>query len=603
MVLYQTVQIGGRNTFARLPFPVILSKRGRKREVRIIRRICCFLEKPQERIPNLAEGNLKSILLRNTITNYAVVISRMITSIFTIAMLIEGMGLAFYGYYTLLWEFFMWAVVLDFGFGVAVQKYTAEATVTNDYQHFNRRLSAVIGAYIVMMLLIIGVSFYLSYHLDSIFTIKDKENLDTYKNVFLVFGIGSAISFPVAVFPEVLKGLKRYDLFNYFQLFNIIFTLIGIYVILYVFHYSILILSIYVISLNFLTNFGMFLMSKFLIPPMRIILREFNIANIIDIAHFSAFSYVIMLANLVIYNCDRVVLGVMVGMAPVAIYQVGIKIPTIMEQLTTQYQTTLVPVIASLYKGGEYKRLRSVMFFSNKLTAFLLTGGFVIFIILAKDILFVWLKVKRLDYSLIAYIMLVSVYFEIMFRSVFSRFLLMADRHRVLALLTVLEAILNIGLSIFLIWQIGVVGVAVGTMVPSIFFSLFIIFPLACKYLKTSMFTYFIKVYLPVIIIALPSAIVMAMIVFYFMPLDQFIDIISRNIPLGRFNRAYGLVYLGAISFIGGIIYLAMGIWIYITRQERREAYDMMPGFLKKVVDKIQVLRKFFLVDELPEII
>ncbi len=533
-------------------------------------------------------------MLRNTITQYVVVFARMITSFFTIYMLFHGLGENDYGFYSLLWEFFGFAIILDFGFGMAVQKYTAEASATRDYPRLNRRLSAIIGSYLVLMLIIIGVTYYLSTILGDIFKIENQTKLYLYKQVFLIIGIGSALNFPVSVFSEVLDGLKRYDLSNYIKITNIFLTLAGIYVIIYYMNHSILVLAVYIVILNFITNLAMFLVSKFLMPQLRIMLKYLTWSNLKDVFHFSFYVYIISMATRIINNTDRIVLGVMLGMAPVALYQIGIKIPAIMHQLTSQYQSTLTPVVASLHAGDEEERLRKVMFISNKLTAFVITGCVFIFIFLTRDILKVWLDVVNEDIIMITYIFLIGTYFEVLFRSVFSRYLLMADYHRILALIIIFEAVANLGISIFLIWKIGILGVVLGTCIPNFICGIFIIFPLACRGLKTSMSTYIFKVFLPIALIAVPAMALMLAIIYYF-PMDQFIAMVPETLHMEKWGeRIFGLIYIGITAAIGGSVFFVMGMFLYITRRERHEMLQMMPGFIRSATMKYKFIRKLF---------
>jgi O-antigen/teichoic acid export membrane protein len=65
------------------------------------------------------------------------------------------------------------------------------------------------------------------------------------------------------------------------------------------------------------------------------------------------------------------------------------------------------------------------------------------------------------------------------------------SKHKYLAYINIIEAVLNITLSIIFAHLWGIIGVAVGTALPLLFFRLFVIPQLVCKYLELSVWTYY----------------------------------------------------------------------------------------------------------------
>ncbi|NOR43959.1 MAG: hypothetical protein GQ534_00095, partial [Candidatus Delongbacteria bacterium] len=161
------------------------------------------------------ENDLKKNIFRNTITNYIVLFWTMFTGIFTTRILFLELGSELYGFWTLIWMVFGYSLLLDFGFGISVQKYTAEIRVSKDYEKLNNLLSTVIGSYFIMSLIIITITIVMVPFLDKIFTIESVKNIEYFKKIFMFFGVGVALIFPLGAFNEVLKGLLRLDIANY----------------------------------------------------------------------------------------------------------------------------------------------------------------------------------------------------------------------------------------------------------------------------------------------------------------------------------------------------------------------------------------------------
>ncbi len=487
------------------------------------------------------------------------ILLKLFTQIITFKILVIDLGKDNYGFYTLLWYVFGYTLLLDFGFGTTMQKYSADVTVTNDYENYNKQANTIFCLYCMLSLVILGFTIFGTIFLDKLFVIKKPENLTYYRNVFLIFGLLTTLQYPLGAFQEILRGLKRFDLLNYVNFCSTIIFLSGIILILKVFKGSVLSVSIFVLLVNLSTNIAAAVISYRLIPYFKLSFRYFKLRNIKEIGHFPLFAYIITMANVIIYRTDPIVLGSMLGMAQVTIYEIGKKVAVMLDMISTQFQSTLAPVAASLFKAGEDDKLRTVLVKSNKMTAYISTGFFLCFLILAKPILQVWVKADNdLSFS-VAYIMLTSFYIKIMFTSASAKFLLMAGRHKVLSVITMLEAVSNIVLSVILVWHIGLLGVAFGTLIPTVFFGFFVIFPIAASFGRIPLKDYFLKVYIPVFLISLPTIVIL----------------LAGRIFIPE--HAWNISTLIAIGLPAGLIYFLMGAFVYANQEEREELMKLLP--------------------------
>ena len=501
---------------------------------------------------------IQKILLRNTATNYINLVWQMVTALFITRFMFLGLGEHLYGYWALLWTIFGYSLLLDFGFGTSVQKYSAELTVTKDYDKFNNLISAVITSYGLMSVIIIAATLLGVYWFESFFPNVEPEKLEYYKNIFLCFGIGTGLCFPSGIMPEILHGLMRADLKNYVNLGVHTLNILGVYFILE-WGYSLLVLTVFTLSLNLFANVVMFVIIKRIVPEVSLSISKVKMKYIKEISSFSFYAYVFTIATMIIFRTDKIVLNFMLTMGAITIYHIGTRVPEIMEKLTGQFQSNLTPIAASLYKEGNTEKLNRILLKSNRLAAFLAVGSFAIFYFLASPILYVWLDVTDETATLITQIMLVSVFVSVMFRSASFRFLQMAGKHKILTLIVGVEAIVNILLSISLVGKYGVVGVAVGTLVPNVIISLLIVFPMFCKFSSTSILGYLKKVYIPVLITSLPTV---ALLFF-----------IKREMVLADWSLFRLIVAVG----LSGVVYLVSAYFIFLESDEKNGLLTKMP--------------------------
>ena len=512
------------------------------------------------------EDSLRKTLLRNTFTSYINLVWRMLTAIVITRLLLFGLGEELYGYWALLWTIFGYALLLDFGFGTSVQKYTAEATISNDFKKFNELIAAVICSYLLMSLLIILFTIFGAYYLENIFSLNHIGNIEYCKKVFIVFGLGVAVVFPSGAISEILMGLKRTDLKNYVLLITYTLNIIGIFII-FKLGYSIMTLSVFTVLVNASGNLAMYIIVKKLLPEFKFSIKYFRFRAFKEIGSFSFYSYLLTIATLIIYRTDKMVLGVMIGMGAVAIYQIGTRISEVMEQFSSQFQHSLPAVAAALHKAGDKEKIKWILLRSSRLTVFIGTGLFVILFLQVRPILYVWLKITDKNAIMIAHIMLISVFMVVLFRSTSFKFLQMAGKHKVLSVIMMIECIVNIALSIILVRLIGVIGVAIGTLIPNIIISLFIIFPLFTRFSDFTVLYYLKKVYIPAFLISIPSICILLGST-YIAPAEQ-----------------WGILRLGIYSCSAGLIYMLMGYFFYFNIEEKEKYVGMVPvAFVRKIL-------------------
>jgi len=497
-------------------------------------------------------------VIRNTAANYLALIWRMVAAIFLVRILFLGLGGEDYGFWTLLWVIFGYSLMLDFGFGQTIQKFTAEAMIDRNMDRLNRIISSIIASYMVMALLILAVTVCLTPFLDKIFSFDygtDEERLIYLKTVFLVFGVGAAAVFPSGVFPEILAGMKRYDIKNAALLCNITLQLTGIYLLLQE-GYSLLGLAVFCSLLNLGTNALMAWGIVVMLPGFHPSPRLISFKTLREISNFSFYVYILNLARLMMGRCDKIVLGIMLGMNAVAVYQVGTRISELMEKLTTQFQDTLGPLAASYYKNNDWESLKWVMLKSGKVAAFITCGAVMILFLLTPPILMLWLKVNSPDVIFITRSALLVIGINILFRSTPEKLLLMAGRHKRIAGITLVESLICLGLSIALVYWFGVKGIVFAPLLPAVIISGCFIVPLLSREFRLPIRFYLSHVFLPLPVMLFPPALGLALLVFFLRP------------------EQWNLVLLGGAAVSAGLLYALLGYLLYLAPDERRQITD-----------------------------
>ena len=449
-----------------------------------------------------AGGSLLRQMWNGALTNYLGAAIRLFKTIFLTRILLFNLGQDYYGFWTLLWSVFGYILLFELGFGKTVQKYAAESAATGERERFSRIVQAVLTSYLCIGAIVAILSLTGALFLPSLLKLPAGDHT-YYQLTFLITGVGCAIVFPTGIVPEILTGLQRLHYRNWAIILNQIFELVGIWLIFQL-GGSLLAVAAFVTLNNLTANAIMYAVIKRLLPWLRLRPAKVNRLALKEIMSFSAFIYLMALCRLILHRTAPLIIGSMLSMAMVAIYQLGTRIPELMRMGTNQFQETLGPTAAMLHKAGRYGELQKLLLTSQRLSVFLGLTALAVFLPLGPAILKVWLHVEDATVTTIMTLMIFNALLFAAFRDAPREFLLMTGHHRLLASTAVVECVANLGLSILLAHRLGVVGVAHGALWSNAAVALFVFLPAAVRYAGIAFWRYLLHVYLPPLVTVLP---------------------------------------------------------------------------------------------------
>jgi O-antigen/teichoic acid export membrane protein len=463
-------------------------------------------------------------------------------------LLIENLDIELYGFWSLLWIIFGYSLLLDFGFGMSIQKESAILSERKDLKTYNEHLSTVFLSYTIISLVIIAFTFLLSKNIH--FILDESTSLPLqklYASYVLEFGILTAIIFPTGIFKEILTGLNRIDLRNYlFLSYEVLNFILISSIFLFDMPFEFLVRGS--LGLCLLVNILFYFFAK-RITGMKIRFSFFKIRMVKEITQFSASAYLIMCSNLIILKTDQITLSLMGTLTFVGYYQIASRLPFLFKTLAEQMQENLVPLTARLFSVKNHSKLNEVFILSTRINIFISTCGFIIFMIYLKPFLLYWLKVSTPEIINASYLLIISTYIIILGKSVNANMLLMVNQHNYLSKLSLYEAGVNLILTICLIPYFGILGAAIGTIIPQTIISFAFITPRALRFFKANLFKDFISYLLRAIFCSLWPFIITTLISPHLYPSD----LVSTLLHM--------------ITF--GFGFLISGYFIYLSSREK----------------------------------
>jgi O-antigen/teichoic acid export membrane protein len=434
-------------------------------------------------------GKLNESWISSTLSNYGLLALRIGSMLVLTRSLFLGLNPEQYGFWALLWSIFSYTLLLDFGFGTAVQKWTSQSSAQGDWQRYGQLLSSLLLSYGLMGGLLALISFPLAQVLPQWFQFGSDPT--PFQQLFLVFGVGSGLLFPTGMAAEMLRGLGQLRLRNRIQAQGVLLQTGGSLLLLH-FWPNLMALTLWTLLSTLLANAWLFRKAWQGLPPQFKLGRP-SLSLLKEVAGFSFFAWLITLSNLVIFRSDQLVIGTTLGVSAIAGYQIAGRVADLFRQLTTQLHDYLGPLAARAHAQGDHAMIHDTLLKSARWVSLLAVLMGLPLAWVLPDLLQLWLNLSDPTLVLCARLLLFSMFVQVSLRSSSTQILLMCQREQALMWGGMAEAVLNLSLSLFLAPRLGVLGVALGTVIPNLLLTVFFQLPLVQKASGISPLSYFLR--------------------------------------------------------------------------------------------------------------
>ncbi len=240
--------------------------------------------------------------------------------------------------------------------------------------------------------------------------------------------------------------------------------------------------------------------------------RHFHFPSVRGVMGFSVVAYLITCTNLVILKTDQAVISVSIGVAFVALYQVGYKASEIFSMFSKQLHEALTPAAAHLGANRDEAGLRDLFLQTTRLTFLVTTPIYALCAVYLEQLIRL-LSGKPVDPQTywVGQMLLLGTYSTLLANSCSKRILVMCGWERPLLKLSLVEAGLNLVLSVVLVRIMGITGVALGTLVPAVLVGWLGLIPMAGRFVKLGVFSMVKEMFAPVCVPVAASLLVLAL--------------------------------------------------------------------------------------------
>lgn len=381
--------------------------------------------------------------------------------------LVHNLGDIGYGIWAMSLQLVGSMSILDLGLRIAVTRYLTHHHTRDERDEISTVFAAAFTVLSCAGVLIAVASAAFARFVTSFVDIPDQLAGDARWTVFVI-GLTLTCTLPGVLFRGALAALSRYDLLNLTDIVNVVSRTV-LWVVVIKQGHGILAVAVVRLLCELFVLLLQAALAWRLYGGFRLFagLQEMK-PCLPTLFTFSAYSFLLNVAQRLNLYSDRLVAGVLLGPAAVTFYSIGISLVEHLRGLLHSSTSVLVPLSTSLNAKDDRQALRNLLLRSSRLNFLLLLPALVGFFVLGKPFIRLWMGPQYADPSSTVLVLLTVPLVFAPMRVTCHQTLYGIGRHRFNAFASLFEALANLGLSVFLAWKIGLSGIAWGSLIPGV---------------------------------------------------------------------------------------------------------------------------------------
>jgi len=428
--------------------------------------------------PSTASGSQIKLIFQNVTVNYVVIVTELLIGLFMLPFNVSHLGQSAYGLWILIASVTIYFSMLDLGYGVAQVRFAAKYRAQGDNTAINEIASTMFCVFSGVGIVTLGLAVLISLNLARFFPLS-AEQVRTGQVILLFLSGYVALGFPASVFGGIVNGFQRQYMNGAVAFITAILVAL-VNVIILLSGYGLAELVAATTGVRILSYVAYALNAYRVFPPLRIRLKYFKRERLREITGFSIFILIIDLANKLNYSTDAIVVGAFMGTSSVAIWAVAQRLIEIVQRITDQLNAALFPVVVDSSTVQRLDRLQKILIQGTRLSLGMVVPLATVLGLLARPLVMIWVGPQFSGSVQVIYILSIVVALRVG-NATSAVVLKGSDLHRFLAFSNLSMAVGNLVLSVLLVRFYGLIGVALGTLIPMVVTAVFLVFPAACR--------------------------------------------------------------------------------------------------------------------------
>jgi len=481
-------------------------------------------------------------LMINTSSNLLLMLIKLTLTLIMTPIYISFLGNYDYGLWEMVLSVLGYMGMLNLGINPAISRFAAKHSAEADFDSLQKVFSSAFvflffgGVAVALLLGGFGLLF------ADIMT-PDGEKATVYTLFMLILAGQMLVMFPGHVAESFLEGFQKYRIKNNVTIVNSIAGSVIFY--LYATPQNALLLLAGVnaagLMLKYLIYFA--LVSRPAFGALVFHLKDFSREKLTELLRFSFKSFIQGIATNVENATDNIVIGSFLGPAAVPFYSIPLSLTRYIRTLGWTLSHAFMPFFSDLSARDRKEESREVYLVASKVVAGLVAAMGVGILAIGTPFLALWIGPEYTEQSDEIILLLVSFTVLPLLNPFSSRYLTAINKHGILAKLAPISAATNLILSIILVKYWGIIGVAVGSLIPTLIL-VPVVLRASCRELGLPVRQYVSESLLPLVFPLIALGGVLAGIRFYF--------------GIENYGVLLVTVMAGALTYLAGFWFLSL---------------------------------------------
>jgi O-antigen/teichoic acid export membrane protein len=403
-------------------------------------------------------------VLSGSVLNTANLVASAVVSLCLMPFIVHHLGDRIYGFWSLAAAFIGYYGLLDFGLSSAVSQYICTALGRKDpvecREVFNAalRIQTLFGGIALVVTALIAAAAPLICH--------DPADAHLFWRVIVILGVNAAIGFPTRVYTALLDAELRFDIQSLLGFLSLALRT-GLTVWAILSGGGLLALAWVTLLATIPVTVLQIWFAKREAPWARIDAGSIERKRAKSLFSYSVYTFAAKIADALRFQIDPLVISAFVGLAAVTHYRVASAFCGLYVNVIIAALGTFGPVLSRLHGAGDRKSLDRVFFFATKIS--MLSSVFICFALMAWGRPFIarWMGTKYEDAYWPLVVLSVAIFLDVS-QNPAIMLLYATFKHRSYTYVNIVEGVINLIFSLALAKPLGILGVALGTLIAAI---------------------------------------------------------------------------------------------------------------------------------------
>lgn len=401
--------------------------------------------------------------VRNILSNWTAFFADAVIGFIMAPFLIHRLGNSYYGLWIILQSFVGYLGILDIGIKPALVKYVAEFNAQKKFKRLSQYVNTCFFMYLLIGIVTLALVIVLSNYLPFLINVSIDMRMVT-ETLVIIVGVQIALSFPFSIFSGMLPGLQRYDLDRTIRLSFRIAN--AILVIMFLSHgYGIISLAFIGLATSLSSDITYSIVVRKLCPYVRITYKNFKRSDLRVIFNYSVTSFVVVISWRILFWTDSIVIGHFKSAAVVTYYAIASNLIRYFRDFLFGFSYVFTPAISEMKALEHTDKVRKTVLEGTRAASMIVFPIAIFLIVCGDKFISLWIGSGYEESYMILYILVLAQMISLP-QHISEAYLFGVNEQRTLAFVLSGEAALNLALSIALVKPLGIIGVALGTLIP-----------------------------------------------------------------------------------------------------------------------------------------